>query len=119
MVFCLVHAGIWGFLVVLSRPGNQEEVPGYHCRNEPEEEIMAPWEWGDVQNGHKEKGILLPGQGYNATPTEYEFGAAQGFVWPGRGRQDAELSAKEGPSQVGQPGDDDSLQGQRRRAWTP
>ena len=46
-------------------------------------------------------------------------GAAQGFVCPGRGRQDAELSAKEGPSQVGQPGDDDSLQGQRHRAWTP
>ena len=46
-------------------------------------------------------------------------GAAQGFVWTGRGRQDAELSAKEGASQVGQPGDDDSLQGQRRRAWTP
>ena len=42
------------------------------------------------------------------------FFQAQGFVCPGRGRQDAELSAK-----VGQLGDDDSLQGQRRRAWTP
>ena len=50
---------------------------------------------------------------------EKESGTAHGFVSPGRGRQDAELSAKEGPSQVGQPGDDDSLQGQRRRAWTP
>ena len=50
--------------------------------------------------------------------SQKESEAAQGFVWPGRGRQDAELSAKEGPSQVGQPGDDDSLQGQRRRAWT-
>ena len=48
-----------------------------------------------------------------------ESGAAQGSVCPGRGRQDAELSAKEGASEVGQPGDDDSLQGQRHRAWTP
>ena len=48
-----------------------------------------------------------------------ESGAAKGFMCPGRDRQDTELSAKEGASQVGQPGDDDSLQGQRRRAWTP
>ncbi|KAI1242943.1 hypothetical protein IHE44_0000505 [Lamprotornis superbus] len=43
----------------------------------------------------------------------------QEFVWPGRGRQEAELSAKEGASEVGQLGDDDSLQGKRHRAWTP
>ena len=47
-----------------------------------------------------------------------------GFSWLGlcvarQRKQDTELPAKEGASQVGQPGDDDSLQGQRRRAWTP
>ena len=69
----------------------------------------------------EEKKKEFPSQGSAVVQhvPQKDSGAAQGFVWPGRGRQDAELSAKEGPSQVGQPGDDDSLQGQRRRAWTP
>ena len=85
----------------------------------PEKEILPQRSLGEVMTAHKEKGISLLGKDDGATHPQKESGAAQGFVCPGRGRQDTELSAKEGPSQVGQPGDDDSLQGQRRRAWTP
>ena len=67
----------------------------------------------------REMEFLCHGRAVVQNVPQKESGAAQGFVWPGRGRQEAELSAKEGPSQVGQPGDEDSLQGQRRRAWTP
>ena len=76
----------------------------------------ADWE---VQTGKRRKEFLSQGKAVGQHILQKESGTAQGFVHPCRDRQDAELSAKEGPSQVGQPGDDDSLQGQRRRAWTP
>ena len=74
---------------------------------------------GESQTGCKEKEFLSQGRTVVQHVPQKESGTAQSFVCPGRDRQDAELSAKERPSQVGQPGDDDSLQGQRHRAWTP
>ena len=47
--------------------GSRKDRAFLHSGNEPEKEIMASRACGDAQNGHKEKGILFPGKGCDAT----------------------------------------------------